>query len=153
MHIVALQALHAYDQSSYLFCATTLAALATGLCRLLATGHASHASRTAAEWRTEFLATLSSGQKLAALQLPGPSNGVVQCYVKRISGLLGVRDTFEVRLEASDQLLAVARRRKKSATSSYLISMGSDAGSVTREDEQLVGKVGGTGQGSGECRF
>eukprot|EP00882_Tetradesmus_deserticola_P029304 GHRQ01032809.1.p2 GENE.GHRQ01032809.1~~GHRQ01032809.1.p2 ORF type:complete len:110 (-),score=25.82 GHRQ01032809.1:195-524(-) len=49
--------------------------------------------------------------------------------------------SFELRLESSDELLAVARRRKKSATSSYLISSGGSAGEVTRDDDELSGKV------------
>jgi hypothetical protein len=111
---------------------------------LLATGHASTASRTAAEWQADFKAAACSGDKLAALQLPGPSSSIVQCYVRRINGLLGMAPSFELRLESSDELLAVARRRKKSATSSYLISTGGSAEAVTRDDEELSGKVRGT---------
>jgi hypothetical protein len=55
--------------------------------------------------------------------------------------------SFELRLESSDELLAVARRRKKSATSSYLISTGGSAEAVTRDDEELSGKVRETAQG------
>lgn len=109
---------------------------------MLATGHASTASRTAAEWQADFKAAGCSGDKLAALQLPGPSSSIVQCYVRRINGLLGMAPSFELRLESSDELLAVARRRKKSATSSYLVSTGGSAEAVTRNDEQLSGKVG-----------
>ncbi|WIA33238.1 hypothetical protein OEZ86_006380 [Tetradesmus obliquus] len=109
--------------------------------RLLATGHASAASRTAAEWQAEFKAAVSSGDKLAALHLPGPSSSIVQCYVRRINGMLGMAPSFELRLESSDELLAVARRRKKSATSSYLISTGASAAAVTRGDEELTGKL------------
>lgn len=108
---------------------------------MLATGHASAASRTAAEWQAEFKAAVSSGDKLAALHLPGPSSSIVQCYVRRINGMLGMAPSFELRLESSDELLAVARRRKKSATSSYLISTGASAAAVTRGDEELTGKV------------
>jgi hypothetical protein len=110
-------------------------------CRLLATGHASAASRTAAEWLAEFKAAASSGDKLAALNLPGPSSSIVQCYVRRVTGLLGMAPSFELRLESTDELLALARRRKKSATSSYLISTGGSAAAVTRDDDELTGKV------------
>ncbi len=110
------------------------------------------------------MALLAAGDRLAVLQLPGPSIGVVRCYVKRISNLLGVAQHFELRLEATDECLAVARRRVKSATSSYVIGLsgsacsssgtstpssapsqheGSSGGSLRRDDPEVVGKVRG----------
>lgn len=109
----------------------------------LVNGHASSSCRTVAEWHSEFTTLLAAGNKLAALELPGPSNGVVQCYVQRTAGLLGMAPNFELRVEASDELLAVARKRKKSTSSSYLISMEGDGASIKRGDEQLVAKVSG----------
>lgn len=49
--------------------------------------------------------------------------------------------SFELRVEATDELLAVARKRKKSAKSSYLISMAGSAASIKRDDDQVVAKV------------
>jgi hypothetical protein len=122
-------------------------------------------SRTTAQWEQEAMALLTAGDRLAVLQLPGPSTGVVRCYIKRISNMLGVAQHFELRLEATDECLAVARRRVKSATSSYFIGLsgsgcGSNSGSSTpssarsqqqldngsssplrRDDPEVVGKV------------
>lgn len=121
-------------------------------------------SRTTAQWEQEAMALLTAGDRLAALQLPGPSSGVVRCYIKRISNLLGVAQHFELRLEATDECLAVARRRVKSATSSYVIGLSGSAGgcsssgtstpssapsqhdcssgsSLRRDDPEVIGKV------------
>lgn len=130
-------------------------------------------SRTTGQWEQEAMALLIAGDRLAVLQLPGPSSGVVRCYVKRVSGLLGMGQHFELRLESTDECLAVARRRVKSASSSYIIgltssgcrsgsstpcsdpsqhgggragSSGSSGGggsSLRRDDPEVVGKVGG----------
>ncbi|KAF8067363.1 LIMR family protein [Scenedesmus sp. PABB004] len=107
--------------------------------RLLASGHAGSAPRTAAEWQAAFAAASARGDRAGALSLPGPSGGAVQCYVRRVAGPLGVGGSaYELRLEATDELLAVARRRVKSARSSYLISAGPLASAVTRGDAQLL---------------
>jgi hypothetical protein len=120
-------------------------------------------SRTTGQWEQEAMALLNSGDRLAVLQLPGPSSGVVRCYVKRVSNLLGMGQNFELRLECTDDCLAIARRRVKSATSSYVIglagsscSSGSStpsshghhegssspsAASLRRDDPEVVGKV------------
>jgi hypothetical protein len=66
---------------------------------------------------------------------------VVRCYIKAIKGLLSSSACYELHIESNDQLLAVARKRKKTTSSCYLISMGSNGAAVTRSDEQLVGKV------------
>jgi hypothetical protein len=109
------------------------------------------------------MALLNAGDRLAVLQLPGPSSGVVRCYIKCVSNRLGMGQHFELRLESTDECLAVARRRVKSATSSYVIglagsscSSGSStpsshghregssspmAASLRRDDPEVVGKV------------
>eukprot|EP00878_Enallax_costatus_P040693 GHUV01047042.1.p1 GENE.GHUV01047042.1~~GHUV01047042.1.p1 ORF type:complete len:282 (+),score=98.28 GHUV01047042.1:171-1016(+) len=104
-------------------------------------GHATNSSRTPAEWQSQFTSLLAAGDRLAALELPGPSSGIIQCYIKRNTGLLGMAPSFELRIEVSDESLAVARKRKKSAKSSYLISMEGNAASIKRADDQLVAKV------------
>lgn len=124
-------------------------------CRLQPSSYA----RTTCQWEQEAMALLNAGDRLAVLQLPGPSSGVVRCYIKRISNLLGMGQHFELRLESTDECLAVARRRVKSATSSYVIgltSSGCSSGSSTptsshdghssssslrRDDPEVVGKV------------
>jgi len=114
------------------------------------------------------MALLNTGDRLAALQLPGPSSGVVRCFIKRSSNLLGFGQHFELRLESTDECLAVARRRVKSATSSYVIGLSSSScaaacssgsstpsgspshheggsssssSSLRRDDPEVVGKV------------
>lgn len=124
-------------------------------------------TRSTAQWEQEAMALLSAGDRLAALQLPVPSTGVVKCYIKRVSNLLGLNQQFELRLESTDECLAVARRRMKSATSSYIIGLsscssgsstpssssghdgsssggGGGASSLRRDDPVVVGKVCGS---------
>lgn len=119
-------------------------------------------SRSTAQWEQEAMALLNTGDRLAALQLPGPSSGVVRCFIKRSSNLLGFGQHFELRLESTDECLAVARRRVKSATSSYVIGLsssscssgsstpsgspshhdgGSSSSSLKRDDPEVIGKV------------
>jgi hypothetical protein len=108
------------------------------------------------------MALLSAGDRLAVLQLAGPSSGVVRCYIKRISGLLGMGQHFELRLESTDECLAIARRRVKSATSSFVIGLsastcssgsstpssnpsqhgGSNSSALHRDHPEVIGKVG-----------
>lgn len=70
---------------------------------------------------------LGAGDRLAALQLPGPSNGVVRCYIKRTKGLLGLAPVCELRLESSDEVLAVAHHSLKVTGSCFHISLGSSS--------------------------
>lgn len=88
---------------------------------------ASGSRRTAAEWEHACSSLLGAGDRLAALALPGPSEGVVRCYIKRSSNLLGMSAHFELRLEASDELLAVAHKRVNGAASCYDIRLSSGA--------------------------
>lgn len=107
------------------------------------------------------MASLNAGDRLAVLQLAGPSTGIVRCYIKRISNLLGMGQHFELRLESTDECLAVARRRMKSATSSFIIGLpgsscssgsstpsssrsvhdGNRSAALWRDDPEVVGKV------------
>jgi hypothetical protein len=107
------------------------------------------------------MALLNAGDRLAVLQLAGPSTGVVRCYIKRVSNLLGMGQHFELRLESTDECLAVARRRVKSATSSLIIGLpgsscssgsstpsssrsmhdGNSSAGLRRDDPEVVGKV------------
>jgi hypothetical protein len=104
---------------------------------------------------------LNAGDRLAVLQLAGPSTGVVRCYIKRVSNLLGMGQHFELRLESTDECLAVARRRLKSATSSFIIGLpgsscssgsstpsstrsahdGNGSATLRRDDPEVAGKV------------
>jgi hypothetical protein len=58
-------------------------------------------------------------------------------------GLLGTNTSYELRIEATDQLLLSARRRAKNKCSSYLIALReAAAGEVAPGDEAAVAKVG-----------
>lgn len=82
---------------------------------------------SAAEWQAAAEATGAAGDGAGALLLPGPSNGLVRCYLVVHKGLLGLSPWYELRLEASDALLAVARRRSKGTASVYHIMAGGGA--------------------------
>lgn len=94
----------------------------------LAPNSGSAGSRSAAQWEQDCSALLSIGDRLGALQLPGPSSGIVRCFIRRSSNLLGVATLYELRLESTDELLAVAHKRLGSAASCFDISLAASPG-------------------------
>ena len=57
---------------------------------------------------------------------PAPSVGMIRCYIRRIKGFFGSHASFMLHLENEDVFLLAARRRKKSKTSSYVLSQDRD---------------------------
>ncbi len=112
--------------------------------RLLPSGHVSSTCRTPGDWIAALTAALQAGDHRAALKLPGPSDGLAQCYVRRLPQLLGSSQCFELRTERGNQLLATARRRVKAAGSSYLLSASPNCSTLNRDDPKLMAKLKGS---------
>lgn len=112
--------------------------------RLLPSGHVSSTCRTPGDWIAALTAALQAGDHRAALKLPGPSDGLAQCYVRRLPQLLGSSQCFELRTERGNQLLATARRRVKAAGSSYLLSASPNCSMLNRDDPKLMAKLKGS---------
>lgn len=93
-----------------------------------------------ASWEAEMRQMLSSNRAEAVLR-PASSSGLVRCYVVREkAGLFGASHaTFRMHLENDDVFLLAARRRKKSKTSSYVISL--DANDLKRDTENCLAKL------------
>jgi tubby-related protein 1 len=66
---------------------------------------------------------------------------MVQCYVKREKDSTGIYPEFKLYLQDGDRFLLTARRRKKSKTSNFLISLESD--DLARNGGAYFGKLRG----------
>jgi len=65
-------------------------------------------------------------QRALFLNTPSAQDKLVQCFVRREKDRTGLYPQFTLMLSDSEQFLLAARRRKKSQTSNYLISLDQD---------------------------
>ena len=63
----------------------------------------------------------------------------VQCYIIRRRDFLNVSATYELYLEGSNQFIMAARKRKKTKTSSYILSM--EKTPSNKKSALVVGKL------------
>eukprot|EP00240_Pyramimonas_obovata_P003820 CAMPEP_0118927274 /NCGR_PEP_ID=MMETSP1169-20130426/4782_1 /TAXON_ID=36882 /ORGANISM="Pyramimonas obovata, Strain CCMP722" /LENGTH=367 /DNA_ID=CAMNT_0006869011 /DNA_START=209 /DNA_END=1309 /DNA_ORIENTATION=+ len=62
-------------------------------------------------------------QRALFLNTPAPQDKLIQCYVRRDKDRTGLYPQFQLYLTNGDQFLLAARRRKKSNSSNYLVSL------------------------------
>ncbi|KAG1666533.1 hypothetical protein FOA52_014430 [Chlamydomonas sp. UWO 241] len=100
---------------------------------------------TGAIWEEETMQMMASGpeQKAEAMLRAGPADDYVRCYVVRKKQMLGAYSTLEMYLENDDTFLMAARRRKKTQSSSYVLSV--DLDNLKRESEECTGKLKASG--------
>lgn len=91
-------------------------------------------------WEVGVKQMLAANRRQDALHVPAPSGCLVRCYVRHVKSLLGT-SSFQLFLETGNVFLMAARRRKKSKTSSYVISQ--DQEDLKRDTDNCVAKVGG----------
>ena len=82
---------------------------------------------------------LSSNARNEAVHRAAPSGGMVKCYIKRVKGFFGAHCSFQMHLDNGDVFLLAARRRKKSKTSSYVVSQ--DLEDLKRDTDNCISKV------------
>ncbi len=92
-----------------------------------------------AVWELELKQMLSVNMRDEAVHRAAPSGELVRCYVKRVKGFFGSHCSFQMHLETGNVFLLAARRRKKSKTSSYVISQ--DLDDLKRDTENCLAKV------------
>lgn len=90
-------------------------------------------------WERELREMVKSHLRLEAIRRPAPSDGMVQCYVKRVKNFFGTHCSFQVHLESNHEFLLAARRRKKSKVSSYVISQ--DLEDLKRDTDNCLAKL------------
>lgn len=73
------------------------------------------------------------------LSTPSPQDKLVQCHIVREKDPSGVYPEFKLILADGDQFLLAARRRKKSKTSNYLLSLEAD--DLARKGTSYFGKL------------
>ncbi len=78
-------------------------------------------------------------QRAEAVMMPAPSAGMVRCYIKRVKNFFGSHASFQMHLEDGEVFLLAARRRKKSKTSSYIISQ--DIEDLKRDTDNCLAKA------------
>ena len=100
------------------------------------------ADKSVGSWEVEVKQMIAGNMRDEAVHRPAPSVGMVRCYVKRVKGFFGSHCSFQLHLDNGDAFLLAARRRKKSKTSSYIISL--DLEDLKRDTENCVSKVGTT---------
>ena len=96
-------------------------------------------SKSLATWEAEVKHMLSMNSREEAVMRPAPSAGMIHCYIKRIKGFFGSHASFMMHLENEDIFLLAARRRKKSKTSSYVISL--DREDLKRDTDNCLSKL------------
>lgn len=80
-----------------------------------------------------------SDKRLFLMQ-PGPRSGHVQCTIKREKGNFGMYPKYVLRLDGPEgEFLLSARKRKKSKSSNYLISLDKD--DLARQSRNYFGKL------------
>lgn len=57
--------------------------------------------RSVATWESELKHLISSGRRDEAVRRPGPSDGLVRCYLKRVKNFFGTHCSFQVRVGAA----------------------------------------------------
>lgn len=90
-------------------------------------------------WEVTIKQMLAANRRQDALTVPAPSGCLVRCYVRHVKSLLGTSSCFQLFLENGHVFLMAARRRKKSKTSSYVISQDSD--DLKRDTDNCVAKL------------
>lgn len=91
------------------------------------------------QWEVGIKQLLASNRRNDALHVPAPSGCLVRCYVRHVKSLLGTSSCFQLFLENGSVFLMAARRRKKSKTSSYVISQ--DGEDLKRDTDNCVAKL------------
>ena len=87
--------------------------------------------------QASVLADLSD--KRLFLMQPGPKNGHVQCTIRREKGNFGMFPKYTLHLDENGEFLLAARKRKKSKSSNYLISLDRD--DLSRQSGNYFGKL------------
>ncbi|GAX73981.1 hypothetical protein CEUSTIGMA_g1431.t1 [Chlamydomonas eustigma] len=95
--------------------------------------------QSAATWEVELKQMLSSNMREEAVHRVGPMGDLVRCYIKRVKGFFGSHCTFQMFLDNGEAFLLAARKRKKSKTSSYIISL--DLEDLKRDTENCIAKL------------
>jgi len=89
----------------------------------------------------QFAPVELGAERRTFLNTPSPQDKMVQCYVKREKDSTGMYPEFKLYLQDGDRFLLAARRRKKSKTSNFLISLESD--DLARNGGAYFGKLRG----------
>ncbi len=87
--------------------------------------------------RASVVADLSD--KRLFLMQPGPKLGHVQCTIRREKGKMGMFPKYSLYLDENGEFLLSARKRKKSKSSNYLISLDKD--DLARQSGNYFGKL------------
>mmetsp|Transcript_27289 Transcript_27289/g.33132 ORF Transcript_27289/g.33132 Transcript_27289/m.33132 type:complete len:494 (+) Transcript_27289:271-1752(+) len=85
------------------------------------------------------LSSRPTSERAAFFMSPAPHDRLFQCYVKREKDSSGMYPQFKLFLQEGNQFLMAARRRKKSKTSNYLISLDED--DLARRGASYFGKL------------
>lgn len=89
--------------------------------------------------RTFMFLYVTSCLKSVLICRTPPKGTTIQCRIEREKGADKLHPSFYVYLEETNQFLACARKRKKSKTSNYLISM--EKSDMNRSSGNYMGKV------------
>mmetsp|Transcript_37249 Transcript_37249/g.105100 ORF Transcript_37249/g.105100 Transcript_37249/m.105100 type:complete len:774 (-) Transcript_37249:196-2517(-) len=82
---------------------------------------------------------VAAGSRNSFVHQPGSRSGMIQLFIKRIKGLYGQYPAYECYTEQGHTFLMAARRRKKSTTSHFVISL--EQNDVTRGSEAAIAKL------------
>lgn len=90
-------------------------------------------------WEAQVKQLIQSGKREEAVRIPAVPGAMVRCYVKRVKNFFSTHCCFQMFLDVTDVFLLAARKRKKSKTSSYVISL--DLDDLKRDTDNCMAKV------------
>jgi hypothetical protein len=95
--------------------------------------------KTIAAWEVEVKQMIAANMQEDAFHLAAPlEGGLIRCNIKRVKSFFG-GCSFRLYLESNQTFLMAARKRKKSKTSSYVLSQDSE--DLHRDTENCLAKV------------
>ena len=81
----------------------------------------------------------SDAARRVSLMRPGPRAGYVQCTIRRIRGTMGRYPKYVLSQDRTGDVMAAARKRKKSKSSNYIISLNDS--DLSRDSDAFFGKL------------
>ncbi|GIL55079.1 hypothetical protein Vafri_10598 [Volvox africanus] len=90
-------------------------------------------------WEEEVKRLLLAGHVEDAVRYTAPSEGMIRCTVRRLKNFMGQTQAYHLFLDSGDTFLLAARKRKKSASSNYVLSTSQD--DLGRDSEHRIAKL------------
>ncbi|GIM03596.1 hypothetical protein Vretimale_8326 [Volvox reticuliferus] len=106
----------------------------------LASPHARSGTPNAVRmWEEEVKRLLLAGRMEDAVRYAAPSEGMIRCTVRRLKNFMGQTQAYHLFLDSGDTFLLAARKRKKSASSNYVLSTSQE--DLGRDSEHRIAKL------------